>query len=271
MDKLNENIGVILSLLLTIFLCSCLVNNGKGNSTDNIFSIKRADNSFVTYDDSLSPKSRLPEEVALKIKTETSNDSSNILLSVFEIKYNSNIKLYVYKIKSVINIQYNILAYDVSNGSVSRNPIAIDGRWMENNEEGFPDSSKLLKKNLLDLKDIDNDKKNEIIVRMRAHNGNSYNAVIATYYKLENLEFKKVLNIEERYKYPMNRCIIEREYNTCAIRAFLNCKDFNNLFLGEVKLKAFSIISKEIKVEEYETLIVTGSGVNEQEFLQNGD
>ena len=253
-------------IYIIILFSSCIQEN---ISDDNsLFAIKRSDNTFVSFKDTVSEKAIVPKIVEHKIRNELSKDKTGKLDNVFIITYSEKIHLYVCKIKYIYAIEYIVILHNNVLNKVSDKVIDINGTFSDNNENGFV--VKLINKPLLEIVDIDGDGNKEVLIRERKHNGTSYNAVVAKYYKIINeLEFKKMILIEERNKNPMNNCIIERRLTSdFSINSFLNCKDsvLSKIGFYKIDLKTGLLYDKYIYNDEFENQLITGSGENELKF-----
>ncbi|PLK42096.1 hypothetical protein [Emticicia sp. TH156] len=274
--KINRHIFTI-ALLLAIIFNYCWVYSQNKNNASNYLGIPskaiiRSQNDFVTYSDTVSLKEEIPPVVRSKMKSliKGSDYSENNL--VFKVTYSSSVFIYIFKTYSFSIVRFYLIAYDAKNDRVSTISPSINGKWMENNEQGF--STRLLYEPLIEFQDFDNDNRNEIIIKERVHNGTFYNAVINNYFKLDKyLEFKKVFALESYYKTPIDDCIIRRTLKGRKVISELKCDSHDFSPVGEADLE-FSrnvrIKSKNSIDEKYKGLLITGSGLNETVFINKG-
>jgi hypothetical protein len=113
-----------------------------------------------------------------------------------------------------------------------------------------------------------------IVVKERAHNGNAYNAVVEYIYSLSaDMQFHQVLCIESKYMDVMTDCIIVRSLNKNVLVDQLICPKMKAREIGRVEL-TFSptakISEKKIYDGQYKDLLITGSGVDEKQFIVEG-
>lgn len=267
-----------LALVIAFFQIQCQSQEKKQQEQrlSSYTALKRSDNDFVTnIADSLGDKIALPEELnsfldQLEGTDSISNSKKQNL--IFWIDYDPNtVLLVVKKIGSNYEISYHVMAFDKTNKLNGKSLAIINGKWMDNNEEGF--DMKFLEKPLIFFQDINNDNKNEIVIKERAHNGNIYNAEIWNYFELDKtLNLKKILAVEVKQLSIFDECLITRSYDSGTITANLNCEDgMRNI--GQVSLEigdSVRIKNKIINIPPYGGMVITGSGMNEVEFLNKG-
>ena len=273
----------IASILCVILFMSLSYNESNGQNQSNKLSsglkaIHRSDNSFVTYNDSLSIKVPIPLIVKNKIggllknyESSSPPDYENLPPVAFKINYSKNIDIYIVKLYSFTAISYYLIAFNNVSNSITKTLPSINGKWMENKEAGFMKGDHLLTDPLFYFQDINHDGKKEIIIKERVHNGTAYNAVVNHIYSLDKqMNFNKIICIESRWIDPMNGPGINRSLHNNIITSEL----INNnkvTAIGKVKLTgAQKVISEKCYQPEYENLLITGSGVNDEVFLRNG-
>jgi len=234
--------------------------------------IIRSDNSFVTYVDSSSATEALPENIQEKISAIKPKSSATDSIHIFKVVFDSKVSIYIVKFENFNDIRYKFIAYNKLTGQLTNEPPEINGKWMENNEAGFNKENRLLSSPLIFFEDINQDGKKEIAVKERVHDGNVYNAVVTNYFSLEsNEEFKKLISIETKQR-TLDGCIISRFYQNNYIYSDITC-DSSVSKLGKVQVdfKSYPFIKSRVTYkQEYNNLLITGSGLKENNFLKNG-
>lgn len=241
--------------------------------------VKRANNDFVTYTDSVSLLLKLPVIIEKSFDDIIDSIESVVFQNeflVFSVTYSSEIELYILKIyRDSGLVDYFLIAYDFESQLISKNNIQIDGKWMESNEKGFNENHKLITEPLIYFSDFNDDNKNEIIIKNRVHNGNIYNAVIENIYTISSdLKIDSLLFLETKYEDIFRQCLIVRDYSLKKneLKTSLICDD--TLTIGYSKLSitynGVEITDSTLLIPEYENLLITGSGLNSQEFIRKG-
>ncbi|MEZ4884905.1 MAG: hypothetical protein R3E32_09285 [Chitinophagales bacterium] len=266
--------------IVSILIISCTYKTNKNNDLYNV--VIRSDSTFVTYNDTLSKREEVHMRVFQKINDiielnfyETKYEKDKID-GIFMVKYSDEINIYVVKLKSFAILYYTVFAENIKTGKLSSNPFYINGKWMENNEAGFRFESRLLEEPLLYFKDINEDSKKEIVIKERVHNGTVYNGVIENYYSVDNdMNMNLSAAIETKYiDLHYDDCLIIRDLEKGVIKVRLKCKDSEIIDIGEVYLSyeesKVQIDSSKLFIEEYEELLITGSGIEDSVFLNEG-
>jgi hypothetical protein len=273
-------------LLLTGF--SGVVKNENKSDDLTIKAIVRADNDFVTYNDEYSERESIPEIVSKKIRSildECKTDyirydnSKECEYSIFRIKYTNIVSIYIAKVNLEPTIRYYLIAYDSKTSRITNKPPWIYGSYMENDEEGFVPESRLLEKPLIYFSRFDSkNSKGTVVIKKRAHNGTSYNAVIDNYYSIDAyMNLKNFLCIETKsFADVFGDCLINRTLKDNIIVSTMKCEnDEQPKLLGSVRLEMsennVQIVSTEVKdkrIENDKRFLVTASGVEEETFLK---
>ncbi len=239
----------------------------------NFRAITRKDNSFVTYDDSISQTATIPlvaKKRIANIYTSYRNDpfAEGYKPLIFKVRYNSRVDIYVLKIHAASGITYKFLAYDHFTRKITQKPVAIFGKWMENNEDGFEKDNHLLSGQLLYFKD------GQVVIKERTHNGTVYNAEDDHYYTLDShMRFRQLLCIESKSVDDMSDCLIRRTLKNDTLICTLNCKKAPSKLVGKVRLgfkPDAHVISKKIIDSAYRDLLVSSGSVSEKRFLNKG-
>ena len=196
--KLNS---IIINL---IFLTTSL-------NSQNYFATKLEENTFVSTCIDDSYQVRIPENITeLLVKKLNIGEGHIQFECAFNIFYNQNYDIYVIKTKEVTTKYYSIVLFNKKNKNTHLLKDEVYSNNMENNESGFSEENRLINENLLEIKDIDNDDTNEILIRERMHNGTAVNTVNLHYYKIINNELNKLFTIEESTVIPMTENTILR-------------------------------------------------------------
>jgi len=132
------------ALSISLIIFNVRINAGQNlNSQSTLKAILRRDNSFVSYNDSLSKKQIIPTIVANKIAAIYKKHSKdpyadkNLNPIIFKVCYNDSVDIYVAKVYSVGSAVYKFLAFNHYSRQVGKYPISIYGGFMENSEGGF--------------------------------------------------------------------------------------------------------------------------------------
>jgi hypothetical protein len=257
------------TILLYIIIYTAFFFTNSSNDGKALVAVKRADNSFVTYSDTISAKEKVPVVVSNKVIS-IAKTVKNIAI-IFKVDYDTVISLYIAKTIGLNKISYHIIAYNKNTNKVADHPQTINGKWMENNEDGFAKSAKMLKEPLIYFAAIDAGSKKNIIVKERVHNGNVYNAVIEHVYSINSKpELKPVVCVETKCINPVGNEVITRYIQNGVIFTAIPGKG-KAILLGKITLdKSFKISSRSVYKKPYADMLITGSGVAESVFLKEG-
>jgi hypothetical protein len=245
--------------------------------------IRRADNSFVTYHDPLSPQVPVPAIVEKRIdalynhlkKTGISHVERVGKLTAFCIRMSHSVDIYVIKIPYEAGISYYLLAFDKEKQSVSKDSPSINGKWMEDEASGFSKNNILLKAPLSYFRTLGPDMGQCIVVKERVHNGSAYNAVVDHFYSLDKqTNLKEILCLESLCVNPMDaNSIISRSFKHNSITASIRYGNGQAKIIGSsaIDLKGKNRLkSKKVYVAEFEDFLITGSGIDNEKFLKEG-
>lgn len=264
---------VSIAYFIAILLPSICYDQQKSIES-NMMAIVRLDNDFVTYADTISPREKLPENIKSYILTHLGTSGFNINI-VFKLTASKEIFLYVVKCAQQSQIRYYFFAYNHISKKLSPHPAFINGKWMDNNEEGFNKKFKLLKGKQLFFANVLTQNQIEFSIKERVHNGNVYNAVISKYYYLkENLELCRIICLESISYSPFDNCSIERSITKGnCLQVESQCEGSRKL-IGKVYFKiADNNIAVEKKIEllhGYKEILITCSGEKDIYFFKNG-
>jgi hypothetical protein len=244
--------------------------------------VKRDDNNISTFRDSLGIEVDLPFQVKNKFDS-ILNSYEEFLLPktrflVFNIEYSAGVEIYILKVNGSLGIKdYHILAFDHGRNLVSKQPQKINGKWMENGESGFREEHRLLDTSPTELKDYNSDGVLEFVFKQRVHNGTSYNALVEHVFSIEqDMQLRPILFLESKCESIIDDCLIQRVYDPKSkiLKVTVSCEGRQFEELGEVYLlysnSGFSVQSQDLFLEKYEGLLVTGSGMNSEDFLNKG-
>ncbi|MFZ1787927.1 MAG: hypothetical protein WAT92_06440 [Saprospiraceae bacterium] len=235
----------------------------------------RNDNDFSSYDDSkyceniATPKVISNEFSRILSEIKTINGRAGNYYSHL-IKIDSSIDIYVFSVRSISTFDHYIFAYNsIDNHKISKKPVVINGKWSENNEDGF--DLKLM--NLPNFRLIDK-KENvlNIIIKERVHNGNVYDALFEKYFELnqKTLEFTLKYCIESK-ACGIDDIIIERLIEGNEVKVYKRDKnkveEIGSYVLSDDMKK---IISKKCIDDYFCNQLVTLSGLDDQSVLSNG-
>lgn len=268
---------MIVKVFLTCFFNILLLSicQGQQNKMEgDLMVIVRVDNDFVTYTDTVSPREKLPENIKTYILKNLGATGFKFDL-IFKLTASKEIFLYVVKGTQQSQVLYYFFAYDHISKAISPKPEIINGKWMENNEEGFDKKFKLLKGKQLSFANVLYQNNIEFSIKERVHNGNYYNAVLSKYYYIKkNLELCRIFCLEIVSVSPFENCSIERSIkNGNCIQVELLCEGVKKL-IGRVYFKIadnnITVVKKRALVPEYKDLLITSSGEMEKYFLKNG-
>ncbi len=273
-----------ISFLLSIILFMSYQSDGYAQSKriiyKNLRAIKRTDNSFVTYNDSTSVRVKVPLMVQKKINSFIARRSlfkTHDLIRerpvIFEVRYDKSTSIYVVKYTFMFTIFYQFIGFDSKSSTITENPPAIIGTYMDNNEEGFEAGDHLISGKMIEFKDVNNDGRLDVITQERVHNGTAYNAAVTHIYSFDKkMRFNTYLCIESKMIYEPNNCVITRVLKNDTLVCNIACNNKASI-IGTVKLdlKRKKIIAKKVFQAEYKDFLITGGGVKESDFLLNGD
>ena len=231
--------------------------------------VVRADNVFVSYYDSVSPRKETPATIRNVCgKYYANNDLGRN--QIFKITFGT-IDIYVIRNSGIDFEDYCLYAYDSLYNNLSDTPFIIKGKWSTDEESGF--DKPLLKNKMIEISG------NNIILRERVHNGTSYNAVLL--YSLvcnEKLDFFIKYCIEEcslccMPEMKLNEYLIIRREITegLQINCFLENGKKNKGYIGSYNLSVDGdIIKIHVVDNKFSTWIVTTSGIDPQLFSKLG-
>ncbi len=256
-----NNKFVYISIVLLLWQCA------KSSNWYDI-TIVREDNSFVSYYDSISFTKETPRNIRelCSVRYEQDDSERN---QIFEVSFN-DLNIYVIRYSGIGFEFYDIWAYNPKIDKLSASPFTINGKWVVDNEAGFD-------KSILDgyLLVFSGD---NIILRERVHNGNSYNAVVLYNLKCNNqLEFELQYCIEECSLCHLptmalgEDLTIRRKLNNQHVYCYLEKENTEMQLIGYYKLASNGIINSINVIDnEFETWIVTTSGIDPQMFSKQG-
>lgn len=251
--------------------------------------IVRDDNNYVSYYDTVSFREKMPKNVKEELKTNFNKsqdiDSLDFILEVlayekynliFRIAFSEHVDLYVVKYCVFNSIEYYFFGYDKLNDKISQNPYRINGNWIDNNESGF-----IYKLNTEPLLLLDDNKENKhnLVLRERVHNGTSYDAIINHYILLDaSMNFQLLFCIEAIYQYvnpEINKDIDAKMYRTYfqgKVESVLRFDSQDEEIIGIFEIDIDNQIVKNRCVfnSDYENYLITGSGMDDNQFLKEG-
>jgi hypothetical protein len=219
-------------------------------NSQNYFATKLDENTFVSTCIDDSYQVRIPENITeLLVKKLNIGEGHIQFECAFNIFYNQNYDIYVIKTKEVTTKYYSIVLFNKKNKNTHLLKDEVYANHMENNESGFSEENRLINENLLEIKDIDNDNKNEILIRERMHNGTAVNTVNLNYYKIINNELNKLFTIEESTLIPMTEnTILRRKLDGDKI--FVS--DEKNRLIGKYTIDLENGEITDIKIYDYQ-------------------
>ena len=244
----------------------------RGNS---YLCVHRQDNSIVSYRDTNSPRFTM-DSAALKYIDKLIKQYNNYSLDeVFQVSVSKSVSLFSCRFRKEFPNHTEVVFFleNTDLKILSKTFTTIDETNIENNEAGFSPENHLIDGPILYFKNSLVNHSIQLVIKQRRHNGTTYNAVVDKYFNIETnrLEMKFLINIESKCLYPMNHCLIKRNFEGNKISSFLICTGQKDEFLGEVIIeygKKYKIISKTIKHEEYANLLITGGFKKELSFLK---
>ena len=254
--------------MLSIFCMplSCQVKN---------YSLHRIDNDFATYNnEQLSERIELPQELSKNVIAIVNNINESIAPDkldnyyIHKIDVNDTIDIYVLSIESFTLTEHQIYLYDVITNQLSKTKVAINGKWAKNTEEGF--DIKLIDLPNIKIQKIENE--SILTIKERVHNGNSYNAVIQKYYKIDfeklTLSLKYCLEIKAL---GYDDVIIERVIDCNNVKVYKryknNIQEIGSFILSDDKN---TIVTKKCLDDNYCSQLVTCSGLEDKIILKEG-
>lgn len=268
---------VLIACAAALLHHSCEVVD-KSKKEDRIVII-RHDNDFSTLQDSTVHKTEsMPVNVSKKLDSLLDYNNEYLFQRAFKIQYANGIFIYVLRLKGPYDsIRYYLVGWNEQSDLATASCPEINGKWMENGEAGFNPKSRLVKGKMIDFFDLNQDGQNEITVKERVHNGNMYNAVIVKYFAVDiaTMAITPVMTLESVQQDFLSDCLITRVLKNETIYTYRHCSVMDEEKLGEVylacnNLNNIVIKEKNIMNEEYEGLLVTGSGIEVASFLKNG-
>lgn len=232
------------------------------------YSITRDDNDFVTYKDVHSIKELNPpqviekfKEILASLKGKTCNFYS------YKIKVNNEILLFSLLINYDQQTDCHIIAFNNLTKTITPIPVKLNMKWSFNNEHGF-------NQKLLDYPLIKITKENDkyiLTLKQRVHNGNAYNAVIKKLYELSDDCVLSLRYCYESVSLTFDDQKIVRLLNNDTIFVYKH-NDNTIEYLGKLVIdpRSKEITSREFINQEYDPILFTMSGENEEEILRNG-
>ena len=264
----------ILFAVLLLFISSSLQSQDWLNNC-----IVRSDNDYVSHRDTISPHENIKTQVKKQIKNYfdgVSEDDFKTMQEhnlVFKVAYSEIIDIYIVKAHfDALGINYYFFSYNKATNKHSDFPYKINGKWIENDEEGF--NNKLCSSPLFSVT-----QDSLIILKERKHNGTSYDAVVAYYLSIDsNMNMKLQFCVESIYLYTSPE--VDNSYTYKIIRTRdistnrIDCKMLisnahkqSEIFIGNF------IISRQDKNitnrychSPHDDFLITGSGIDENSF-----
>ncbi len=277
--KLNNNNKKMKNVITIAFICILLGHVGCNSQNKmDIRAICRTDNDFTTTYDSIGKLEIVPLKVGVKINSivdscKNISINNSIDYRVFKVKYSAKVNIYILKLTMFNKIEYTFLLYNQIGNHISSLIPFINGKWMDNEEEGFYEDSKLISKPLIYFEDLTGDNCKEIIIKERVHNGTAYNAVIEHIFQLDSyMNLKKLLCVESICLTMSESQTIKRKFKYGIIDVSLWEKERFIKKIASIKLSQdpYQITSRKVFDEKFDAVIISYSGVPEQLFLQKG-
>lgn len=257
-----------LSFILIIYCStvSCQLKN---------YSYHRSDNDFSTYNDN---KYCQEIEISKLVFKNIRNSIDTIRKSIFPIKFddcylhsihiNDTIDIIVLSIKSFVLTKHLFFVNNTKTGQLVKSNFSINGKWAKNNEDGF--EVKLMELPNAKIENIENE--SVLTIKERVHNGNSYNAVIQKYFKVDcdklTIDLKYCIEIKA---IGFDDAIIERLAEGNEVKVYKqdknNIREIGSFILSSDKK---TIESKYCLDEYYCSQLVTCSGLEDQIILKEG-
>lgn len=242
--------------------------------------IVRPDNTFVTFNDTLSKKEVVPPVMSqhiLYMFQHYKDDPYNIAVKspiIYKVTYSQQIDIYVVELRISAGIEYKLFAFDHDLKIGTTHPMSIFGSYMENKEEGFAKQYRLLSPSYIYFAYLTSKHKKEIVVKERVHNGTAYNGEVDHIYQLtQKMDFVQRLCIESKWIEPLTGCLLERTLKDDTLLSELHCKSGKPKIVGKVILRFghyVHITNKEVIDTNFKFLLITGSNKKESYFLRNG-
>ena len=265
-----RNINFLLCLLSAI----PIIGNSNTIRTDKYLCVHRMDNSIVNYKDTISPRVNIDLEVEKHLKYFEKKLDGFDVEEIFQISVSNSVLLYCCKFKNFTGQFLDVFFMEDSvSKKISKKHFIINSTWMENNEAGFDEQSRLLDTSIFYFRRTSDDGNVKFVIRERVHNGNFYNAVIDHYFQIDlyKIEFIHIVNIESKFISPIDGCLINRVFDGKQIRCYLKCRDKSEEFIGSSEIlygKKFKILSRKIENAMYSKMLITGGFLGEVLFLK---
>jgi len=183
-----------------------------------------------------------------------------------------------------------LLLFDSTSKAVTKEPVELWGKWTDLQRYGIATHQAewtTLRKPLIGFEDVDGDGRPELVVEEVVHNGTVYNAVAYYYFHMgDDLALHQVLSIETRavdLYTPKETGVVLRVLSKGAPRELLlstyvedSAQGKPRRKVGNVTLRttrsgeAFRVVKMVVFDQRYASLLVTSSGMQEDEFLAHG-
>jgi hypothetical protein len=242
---------------------------------NDVFPDETVAKAFVAVPDVV--RHRIGSFVARK-RVEQTWEMGDLSWEVFLVRGPLTRDLYVTHVdKSCGGDWYFIFVYDRLENRISATPAMISVKWTHAS----------LEKPMISFDDLDEDGEPEVVVEECVHNGTAYDAVVHHYFAVQNdLSLKRILAVEtwlHDLRSPnedgvIHRRIVTRNRNeivvACELESPIGSK--STAILGEVHLRRsrgagpFAVLEKCVHRMAYASILVTGSGKEENAFLMEG-
>ena len=239
----------LIFFIFSIFICS-----SQKSSTCTLLT----NSNFTVLPPKDSVKQKTPKPIERLFNKLSSKNSGVYIFDISEV-----IQIYILVNNDNSEKAAYFLAYNKIKNKSGVKPIRIDLRWGYNREEGF---SKQLTESYIHT--LQNEGQIMILLDERAHNGNSYNAIVTKVYELKtDMELTLKFCFEKKSLLSFDGTVITREFTGDKIESFID-----NRLIGCIDLnpKTFSILSRNCLNELYSEQLITTSGEDELEFYKIG-
>jgi hypothetical protein len=175
---------------------------------------------------------------------------------------------------------YNFIMFNSASQAVTIDPPAIWGKWMDGGDWGGS-----LEKPLVHFEGSDQDSSSELVVEERVHNGNTYNAIVYHYFRIQSdlslkheiaLETRLVDEIHEEQGGLILRQLVKIAPDSLRLDVYLKLPNREKEKIGEVTLSrhksqpCYHIMSRTCYNPEYRDILITGSEEADIVFLCEG-
>lgn len=261
--------------ILTFMFSIIVIFSGALSCQVKKSSFHRNDNDFSTYNDKNNCEEILLSKVAY-MKIAKSIDKIKKSISPIKIDdyylhtihVNDTVDIIVLSIKSFVLSEHHFFVFNTKTNKVEKSNFSINGKWSNNNEDGF--DIKLME--LPNIK-IENQENGVFIsIKERVHNGNSYNALMQKFYKIdiEKLALDLMYCLEIK-AIGYNNVVIERILDGNIVKVYTRDKNMIKEIGNFTLSKDFKIIeSKNCLDDFYCNQLVTCSGKDDQIILNEG-